>query len=120
MPPKGKMRKTVNCVNCGAPKDVKERKCKYCGTSYFDMTSIDFTSGQPVALQLMIQNGKGKAMITLLAVPSLYEIDYEPEATKLFYGYSERTYISSMSMSLGVKFDAVHAYDGTMLEIQEA
>lgn len=32
--------KNRNCPNCGAPIDVTNNKCEYCGTSYFDLSCI--------------------------------------------------------------------------------
>ncbi len=40
--PKGK-----NCPNCGAVYETDKNKCPYCGTSYFDMSFVDFTNGIP-------------------------------------------------------------------------
>ena len=35
----------TNCPNCGAVIDPEQHKCSYCGTSYFDMSEIDLTTG---------------------------------------------------------------------------
>ena len=42
----------TNCVNCGAAIDIDEQKCPFCGTSYFDLTDIDFTASDPVAVRM--------------------------------------------------------------------
>lgn len=31
----------TNCINCGSAKDIHEKICPFCGTSYFDLTDID-------------------------------------------------------------------------------
>ena len=46
------MSKNLNCPNCGAPLDPNANKCSYCGTSYFDMTSINIDDGEPFYLKL--------------------------------------------------------------------
>jgi len=46
------MSKTLNCPNCGAPLNPDANKCSYCGTSYFDMTSINIDDGEPFYLKL--------------------------------------------------------------------
>ena len=37
----------LNCPNCGAPINPDNNKCSYCGTSYFDLSSIDVDTGKP-------------------------------------------------------------------------
>ncbi len=55
-----------NCPNCGAPNDPYLNKCPYCGTSYFDLTSIDIADGKPMFLKIKVQN----TIITQLVRPS--------------------------------------------------
>lgn len=82
----------TNCINCGAAKEIHETKCPFCGTSYFDLTSIDFTSNKPVALQYMAPvsvNGRpAKMLITSLAVPELASIEEETEYIPLTNGFN--------------------------------
>lgn len=40
--PKGK-----NCPNCGAAYEIDKNKCPYCGTSYYDMSAVNFEDGEP-------------------------------------------------------------------------
>lgn len=41
------------CPNCGAPFDVGKVKCDYCGSVYFDMTTIDISDDRtPVYLNM--------------------------------------------------------------------
>lgn len=52
--PKGK-----NCPNCGAVYEIDKNKCPYCGTSYYDMSAIDFEDGEPFYLKIKTKmNGK--------------------------------------------------------------
>ena len=44
----------TNCVNCGAAKDTSEIKCPFCGTTYLDLTAIDFASGDPVVCEFVL------------------------------------------------------------------
>lgn len=44
----------TNCINCGAAKEWDAVKCPFCGTTYFDFTSIDFTKQEPVACQFAV------------------------------------------------------------------
>ena len=54
-----------NCPNCGAPNDPHLNKCPYCGTSYFDFTSIDIADGKPMFLKIKV----GDRIITQLVYP---------------------------------------------------
>lgn len=48
--------KNRNCPNCGAPLEIEEYKCPYCGTLYLDLTMIDFDNRIPFFLTIK-QNG---------------------------------------------------------------
>lgn len=101
----------TNCINCGAAKELHEAKCPFCGTSYFDFTSIDFSSKQPVALQFMIPTSdpKYKCFITTLAMPKLDTIEltndeavcYSKEGAPLF------SVTKSKTMAAKVSFESV-------------
>ena len=43
---------TRNCPNCAAPYDISLNKCPYCGTSYYDMSALDFSYGEPFYLKI--------------------------------------------------------------------
>lgn len=65
----------TNCINCGAAKDTSEIKCPFCGTTYLDLTAIDFSSGDPVVCQFVLPNNirigdsDGRVIMSMLAVP---------------------------------------------------
>lgn len=44
--------KNRNCPNCGAPLELVEYKCPYCGTLYLDLTMIDFDNKTPFFLTI--------------------------------------------------------------------
>lgn len=46
----------LNCLNCGAPIEPFNHRCKYCGTSYFDLTSMDINGDKPFYLKIKIDN----------------------------------------------------------------
>ena len=50
------MKKHTNCPNCGAPLEIGKVKCPYCGTIYYDISAIDFDSGEPIFLTVKINN----------------------------------------------------------------
>ena len=66
-----------NCPNCGAPYDVNLNKCPYCGTSYFDMSAIDFENEEYFYLKIKI-NGM---IVTQLVKPRVNDMVVEHENT---------------------------------------
>ena len=49
-----------NCLNCGAPYDINENKCPYCGTSYYDLSALDLSNNEPCYLKIKINPKKQK------------------------------------------------------------
>ena len=64
-----------NCPNCAAPYDLAENRCPYCGTAYFDMSTVDFDNREPFYLKIKV-NGY---MITQLVVPETCAFSSEEE-----------------------------------------
>ena len=118
----------TNCINCGAAKEWDAVKCPFCGTSYFDFTSIDFTKQEPVACQFAVpvtHNGKTyKGVMTMLAKPSLRSMDFEDEFACITGHYGEPLFhfTKSRSMNSRVEFQHIVAPDGSLckLEVKEA
>ena len=100
----------TNCVNCGAAIDVDADKCPFCGTSYFDLTAIDFTSSDPVALRLRIPFGQDKATISMLAIPELGSIQQEANTVSFYGGCGQEIarIISGYSVNVDLSFHAVN------------
>ena len=44
--------KNKNCLNCGAPYDITQYKCPYCGTLYLDLSMINFDNQEPFFLTI--------------------------------------------------------------------
>ena len=100
----------TNCVNCGAAIDTDVCKCPFCGTSYFDLTAIDFTSHEPVALRLKIPFAKGNVLLSMLAMPNLGSIEYKEEQQFACGGPGGRPLIAmttNIDVDVGVSFRAV-------------
>ena len=119
----------TNCINCGAAKDTSEIKCPFCGTTYLDLTAIDFASGDPVVCEFMMPfNGsvqhkdgnsvKGKTVMRMLAIPSLDTFTMTPEVTSI-YGGSEKlaTFTTGMDINVGVSFRPVARKNHPDIEI---
>ena len=109
-----------NCPNCGAPYDIDVNKCPYCGTSYFDMSSLDFTNGEPFYLKFKINMGGRDAFVTQLVVPRIDSIDFSSEsiATYDIYGNKTADCITSKSISTNICFEGVpFGSNDTLIEI---
>lgn len=118
----------TNCINCGAAKEWDAVKCPFCGTSYFDFTSIDFTKQEPVACQFAVpvmRDGKTyKGIMTMLAKPSFCRMDFEDEIAQAVGRYGDPLFqiTQSRSMNSCVEFRHIVAPDGSLckLEVREA
>lgn len=106
----------TNCVNCGASKDIDEIKCPFCGTTYIDMTAIDFDSGKPVVCQFVLpsnfkdKNGN-KLIMSMLAIPRLDEIVQTATTVDVCGGgigyHRMASFVDSWDMNVGVSFKPV-------------
>ena len=97
----------TNCINCGAAKDISEIKCPFCGTTYLDLTAIDFDSGEPVVCEFVLpktfgfSNCHGRVVMSMLAKPRLDRIDVSDNRT---YYYDHGMY-PLCSVSTGIDID---------------
>lgn len=106
----------TNCPNCGAPIDIGENKCLYCGTSYFDLTSIDFDSGAPVFLKIKT-NG---CTITQKVIPRLGEISISSENDYIYGGRGNKLIAFQREAHLitNIEFQAVED-NGIMCKVEK-
>ncbi len=102
----------TNCINCGAAKDTSEIKCPFCGTTYLDLTAIDFNSGDPVVCEFVMPNqfryndGR-KVVMSMLAIPELNEISQTANRVE-YYGDSRiSSFVESYDVNVGVSFRPV-------------
>ena len=118
----------TNCINCGAAKEWDAVKCPFCGTTYFDFTSIDFTKQEPVACQFAVpvtHDGKTyKGVMTMLARPSFKSMEFEDEIAQITGHYGDPLFqiVQSRSVNSRVEFRHIVAPDGSLckLEVKEA
>jgi len=109
----------TNCVNCGAAIDADVEKCPFCGTSYFDLTAIDFTSGNPVALRLRLNYGGGHGLISMLAIPHFNGLESETEYMDCYSGGTKLCQlVKSRSAIADVSFTAVARNDGKLFHLK--
>ena len=106
-----------NCPNCGAPYEADKNKCTYCGTSYYDMSAIDFESGEPFYLKIKTKwNGK-YVYITQLVRPILDTIEVTTDTTDYIGKYSEKlhSYVSNRGLTTNVGFIGVPDKNGNLM-----
>lgn len=101
----------TNCVNCGAAKDTSEIKCPFCGTTYLDLTAIDFASGDPVVCEFVLPtsvrlgDSEGRVVMSMLARPQLDEITQTANRVDICGGFDRMySFIGSYDVNVGVSF----------------
>ena len=113
----------TNCINCGAAKDTDEIKCPFCGTTYLDLTAIDFDSGKPVVCQFVlpsdvrIGDSDKRVVMSMLAVPQLDEISQTANRVDIFGGSGKfASFVDSYDVNVGVSFrPVISKYRGNTL-----
>ena len=99
-----------NCPNCGAPYDVDLNKCPYCGTSYYDMSALDFSTNEPFYLKIKTTINGQSCYITQLVRPSS-ELSMEICAETVDFtdvlGHTLGSYCSSRTLTTNISFQAV-------------
>lgn len=115
----------TNCINCGAAKDTSEIKCPFCGTTYLDLTAIDFASGDPVVCQFVLPNNirlgdsDGRVIMSMLAVPQLDAISQTANTIDIT-GYDGRrisSFTTGYDTNVGVSFRPIERRDKSMITL---
>lgn len=105
-----------NCPNCGAPNDPYLNKCPYCGTSYFDLTSIDIADGKPMFLKIRVQD----VIITQLVRPDpnvTIEFTKEKQDCTNAQGILIQHWTKSVSCTTDIKFHAIPNEKNTLCTV---
>ena len=102
--------KNRNCPNCGAPYDIALNKCPYCGTSYYDMSALDFSTNEPFYLKIKTTINGMPCYITQLVRPTAdLSIELSSETVDYYDGYGSvmNSVVSSQSLTTNIAFQAV-------------
>lgn len=112
----------TNCINCGAAKDTSEIKCPFCGTTYLDLTAIDFSSDDPVVCQFVLPNNvrlgdsDGRVIMSMLAMPVLEEITTQANTVDFCVdGCCVSSFVTGYDINIGVSFKPVSSRKGKEL-----
>ena len=92
----------TNCVNCGAAKDIDAIKCPFCGTTYLDLTAIDFSSNAPVVCDFVLPGSRD--VLQMVAIPRL-ESARAWQETAMYVG--NRFIASEWNAEFGVTFTPI-------------
>lgn len=101
---------TRNCPNCAAPYDASLSKCPYCGTSYFDLSAIDLTGGEPIYLKMKVKLGDKDYVITSLVKPSCdIAITSEYNSSYAYGGLGDRliSFKNTQTLKTYLNFESV-------------
>ena len=118
----------TNCINCGAAKDINEIKCPFCGTTYVDLTAIDFSSDDPVVCQFVLPNNirigdsKAKMIMSMLAKPCLEDVSVTSNTTDLYGGWygAPISFVNSYDINVGVSFKPIQREDKSIITFTAA
>lgn len=114
-----------NCPNCAAPYNIQLNKCPYCGTSYFDLSSLDLTNREPFYLKIKASIGGKDCYITQLVRPNCeMEIAIERNDTYATGGLENAkliTFQTAPSLKTKLSFEAIKMVkeDFMTVEIEE-
>ena len=99
-----------NCPNCGAPYDIDVNKCPYCGTSYFDLSALDFSTREPFYLKIKTNMNGVPCYITQLVRPSAnVSMEFSSDTVEAcdMFGNIVSTFNTSSSLTTNISFEAV-------------
>lgn len=105
----------TNCVTCGHGKDPNEIKCPFCGTTYLDFTAIDFSSGDPVVLSMILPT-KEKKIVQMVTIPRLDQATIEYHYDHFHFG--GHSFRSEPDIELKVAFIPI-PHDGKLFTVRK-
>lgn len=101
-----------NCPNCGAPYQIDLNQCPYCGTSYFDMSAIDFTNGEPFYLKFKMDFNGQECYVTQLVKPHVVSMEAHTETVDMTdcFGSTISSVCVSKGLTTNIAFEAIQDY----------
>lgn len=112
--------KNKNCPNCAAPYDSHYNTCPFCGTSYFDMSCINFEELKPIYLKIKMNINGNPVCITQKCIPRLGDIDFHIDTVDISgaMGVVSKSFVSN-TLTTNISFEAVQDFNNNNLfEIQ--
>ena len=93
-----------NCPNCGAPFELNEYKCPYCGTLYLDLSMIDFDNRTPIFLSIK----RNVYLITQKVLPQTADFEISSDEVYAACGGNKlHSFIRSRTLETSIQFIAI-------------
>lgn len=110
----------MNCPNCGAVINPEQHKCSYCGTSYFDMSAIDFENGKPFYLKIKTKWKGQDVFITQLVKPSLNTMNFTIASDYCYGGKAEQlsSFKNENCLTTEISFTGIPMTDNSLLKME--
>lgn len=110
----------MNCPNCGAVINPEQHKCSYCGTSYFDMSAIDFENGKSFYLKIKTKWKGQDVFITQLVKPSLNTINFTIASDYCYGGKAEQlfSFKNENCLTTEISFTGIPMTDNSLLKME--
>ena len=99
-----------NCPNCAAPYDIELNKCPYCGTSYFDLSALDFASHEPFYLKIRtIVNGTPCYITQLVRAREDMSMEFSCDTVDAYDAFGSKvcTFTRGNRLTTNISFEAV-------------
>ena len=99
-----------NCPNCAAPYEINLNKCPYCGTSYYDLSALDFTTHEPFYLKIKTEmNGMPCYITQLVRLNADMSMEFSSETVECrnACGRVLCTFPSNNTLTTNISFQAV-------------
>ncbi len=110
-----------NCPNCAAPYDIQLNKCPYCGTSYFDLSSIDLTLREPFYLKIKTEMNGHDCYLTQLVRPNYeMEVFFEQNDTYAYGGLGNKliSFQKESNLKTNLSFEAIKDKNGNLMTME--
>lgn len=110
----------MNCPNCGAVINPEQHRCSYCGTSYFDMSAIDFENGKPFYLKIKTKWKGQDVFITQLVKPSLNTMNFTIASDYCYGGKAEQlsSFKNENCLTTEISFTGIPMTDNSLLKME--
>lgn len=116
--------KQTNCPNCGAPYDLELIKCPYCGTSYFDLSFIDFDTTEPfyikIRREIIFKGQKHPCVFTINVLPEIMETEITQDFIYATgpYNATMASFTLNSNVSLNLGFRGVPNQKGEIMRLK--
>ena len=108
------------CPCCGGAiafdSTIQKMKCPYCDTSYYDMSAVDFESGEPFYLKIRTNMNGQQVYITQLVKPILNTIEMSTDTVDCYdHNANVASYIFNNSLTTNISFIGISDQNGNLM-----